>query len=83
MAKYQANRIRKQSWSRGTKPSEATNRKPYIIGFDSEADTTSDGRPMCFQYSLPDMAEEDTLIQEVPISKNAGLGCFLDFLDRY
>lgn len=83
MAKYQANRIRKQSWSKSSKPTTKEIREPYIIGFDSEADTTSDGRPMLFQYSLPDMAEEDTIIQEVPISKNAGLGCFLDFLDRY
>src|ERR1035437_8807118 len=81
MAKYQANRIRKQSWSRSTKSIETSTREPYIIGFDSEADTTSDGRPMLFQYSLPNMAEEDTTIQEVPATRNAGLGCFLDFLD--
>src|ERR1035437_8083652 len=83
MAKYQANRIRKQSWSRTTKSIETATREPYIIGFDSEADTTSDGRPMLFQYSLPNLAEEDTLIQEIPATKNSGLGSFLDFLDRY
>jgi hypothetical protein len=38
---------------------------------------------MCFQYSLPDVAEEETIIQIVPDTKNAGLGCFLDFLDEY
>ena len=82
MAKYQANRIRKQTWTKSTTSTTKTTRTPYIIGFDSEADTTSDGRPMCFQYSLPDVAEENTTIQIVPEIRNAGLGCFLEFLDQ-
>jgi hypothetical protein len=84
VANYNAGRIRKKPHQQYSKSLEGKKeRKPYVIGFDSEADTSSDGRPMCFQYSLPDMAEEDTIIQDVPATKNAGLGCFLDFLDEY
>jgi len=84
MAEYNASRIKKPRYTSTTSSlvGEA-NRNPYVIGFDSEADTTSDGRPMCFQYSLPNQSEEDTIIQEVPETKSAGLGCFLDFLDQY
>jgi len=65
----------------GKKSVEPTER--YIIGYDSEADTSSDGRPMMFQFSLPDMDEDDTLLVEIPPTKNAGILAFLNFLDRY
>lgn len=59
-------------------------RPKYIIGFDSEADTTSDGRPMLFQFSLPQTREEQTLLYVIPEDKqHAGLRCFIEFLDLY
>jgi hypothetical protein len=83
VAKYQAERIRKQTWTRTNNSTKEGYIDSYVIGFDSEADTSSDGRPMCFQYSLPNVAEENTIIQIVPPEHNAGLGCFLDFLDDH
>jgi hypothetical protein len=55
----------------------------YVIGYDSEADTTSDGKPMLFQFSLPDTTEEQVILALVPETKHAGLGVFLDFIDYY
>lgn len=84
MADYNASRIKKARYIGHTyKREENVRDAPYIIGFDSEADTSSDGRPMLFQYSLPDTTEDAVILQEVPPTKHAGLGCFLDFLDTY
>lgn len=80
MAVYDAHRIRKHTFQ---SDSIRKDEPPYVIGFDSEADTTSDGRPMLFQYSLPGTTEQDCILQELPETKHAGLGGFLDFLDSY
>jgi hypothetical protein len=83
VADYKASRIHKRNYHSGASTKQPVREQPYVIGFDSEADTSSDGRPMLFQYSLPGTKEEDVILQEVPETKHAGLGCFLDFLDRY
>lgn len=62
---------------------EIGNKRKFIVGFDSEADTTSDGRPMLFQFSMPNQTEEECLTVVVPDTKHAGLRVFLDFLDTY
>jgi hypothetical protein len=80
VANYTATRIRKHNFS---SDSVRKGDPPYVIGFDSEADTSSDGRPMLFQWSLPDTTESSVILQVVPETRHAGLGCFLDFLDRY
>lgn len=84
MSDYAASRIRKPRkfkinglQTRETKPR-------YVIGFDSEADTSSQGQPMLFQFSLPEMKEEDTLLYVIePNRKHHALRVFLEFLDTY
>lgn len=52
-AHYVAERIRKPSWFRvGPLKRGRPNRAPYVIGFDSEADT--DGSPFLYQFAHPD-----------------------------
>ena len=80
---YIANRISKRRYNRFLKRPIVEQRDRYIIGFDSEADTSSDGRPMMFQFSLPETEEDDTLLVEVPPTKHAGIITFLNFLDDY
>ena len=82
MAVYNADRIRKSKYTTVSGQPKQERRK-YIIGFDSEADTTSDGRPMLFQFSIPKQTEEDTLVFVVPETTHGGLKVFLDFLDAY
>lgn len=82
MSVYLVDRIRKPKFQ-VQNTTEKSNRRKYIIGFDSEADTTSDGRPMLFQFSLPGMAEEDTILKIVDERTHAGLRVFLDFLDEH
>lgn len=83
MSNYVAARIKKQGGFSGK--SKQRDLKPkVIIGFDSEADTTSDGRPMLFQFSLPDTAEQAALLFVLPEDKqHAGLRCFIEFLETY
>lgn len=52
-AHYRAERIRKPSWFRvGPLRRGRPQRAPYVIGFDSEADT--DGSPFLYQFAHPD-----------------------------
>jgi hypothetical protein len=83
MSNYLAERINKSRFLRTKKGNEIDFKYKYVIGFDSEADTTSDGRPMLFQFSLPDTTEEQVITHVVPPTKHAGLGVFLDFIDYY
>lgn len=83
MSNYLADRISKSRYLRVKHNPDKVQQPKYVIGFDSEADTTSDGRPMLFQFSLPDTTEEQVVILEVPPTKHAGLGVFLDFLDYF
>ena len=82
MAVYTAERIKKRAFN-VTNINPINARERFIIGFDSEADTTSDGRPMLFQFSLPEQKEEDTILEIVPPEPNAGLRVFLDFITKY
>ena len=83
MSNYDASRIRKPRHFK-INGLDSKNSKPrYVIGFDSEADTSSGGRPMLFQFSLPGTVEESTITVEIPDSPNAGLRAFLDFLDEH
>lgn len=59
------------------------NRDKWVCGFDSEADTTSDGRPMLFQFSRPGMSEEDTDLVVLEPTPHAGLRALLDFMDKW
>jgi hypothetical protein len=83
VSNYQVNRIHKPrsfvaDRNRGRK------QKYYIIGFDSEADTSTQGKPMLFQFCLPMSSEQDVILREVPeFKKHAGLWVFLDFIDEY
>jgi hypothetical protein len=81
MATYLADRIKKPKY--GThRANMAIQRPRFIIGFDSEADTTSDGRPMLFQFSMPEQQEENTILRIVPEAPNAGLRVFLQFVNE-
>lgn len=83
MSNYLAGRIKKARFGLRAKVAKA-NRPKFIVGYDSEADTTGDGRPMLFQFSLPNSKEEDTLLYEIPADKkHAGLRCFVEFIDKY
>lgn len=83
MSSLIAERIKKPKYFSMTNIRDIDPRRKYVIGFDSEADTTSDGRPMLFQFSLPQQKEEDTLLRVVPPDTHGGLKVFLDFLDEY
>src|SRR3974377_1818653 len=76
MSNYQANRIRKQRGGKYARKSEIPLKPKFVVGFDSEQDTTSDGRPMLFQFSLPKTNEEDTLLVTIPEKEHAGLRAF-------
>lgn len=82
MSSYIAERIKKQRYS--TLNVKAVGTRPkFIIGFDSEADTTSDGRPMLFQFSMPNQLEEDTTLIVVPPNTHAGLRIWLEFVEEH
>jgi hypothetical protein len=83
MSNYLVDRISKGRYLRVKPKKQIESKFKYVIGFDSEADTTSDGRPMLFQFSLPDTTEDQVITYVVPETKHAGLGVFLDFLDYY
>src|SRR6266702_3697288 len=82
MSNYLADRIKKPRYSM-LSTNAVKERYKFIVGFDSEADTTSDGRPMLFQFSRPDQSEEDTDLVILDPTPHAGLRAFLDFIDRY
>ena len=84
MSSYLAGRIKKPTTYKILTPSNGQNVKPrFVIGFDSEADTSSQGKPMLFQFSLPGASEEDTLCVEIAETRHAGLKALLTFLDTY
>jgi hypothetical protein len=84
VSEYNASRIKKPKHFRMKPLNPENSRERYVIGFDSEADTSSQGKPMLFQFSLPDTEEDDTLLYVVPEDvEHAGLRVFLDFLDTY
>lgn len=82
MSNYDASRIDKRQYKFSKPAKPAKPRRKYVIGFDSEADT-SIGRPMLFQFSLPNMDEEDTLCLPLTENRSSGLKCMLDFIDEY
>lgn len=82
MANYTAGRIKKAHYFK-VKKLRQKDSNWFIIGFDSEADTSSQGNPMMYQFSLPATAEQDVILKIVPEKKHAGLTVFLDFLDEY
>lgn len=58
-------------------------RKPYVIGYDSEADTKT-GRPMLLQFSLPEHRDEsETILLEIPDDPMVARGRFLEFIATY
>lgn len=84
MSNYLADRISKSRFTT-TRPKVARNyQTKAIIGFDSEADTsTGDGRPMLFQFSFPNTKEDDVFLIPIPPTRHAGLKAFLDVIDYY
>lgn len=82
MSDYLAERIEKpKSFQIAPLRSGHGKRFKYVIGFDSEADTRT-GRPMLFQFSLPeDRDENDVLLFPVPDGvRHAGLRVLLEFV---
>lgn len=62
--------------------SEKEGKPRFVIGFDSEADTSSEGQPMMFQFSLPHTTEDQTQLFVIdPVKRHAGLRVFLNFID--
>ena len=83
MSNYLADRISKSRYLKVKSKDARSYPTKVIIGFDSEADTTSDGKPMLFQFSFPNTKEEDVFLIEIPDKRHAGLKAFLDVLDYY
>ena len=83
MSNYLADRINKSRFSKTSSKVAKNYPTKVIIGFDSEADTTSDGRPMLFQFSFPDTTEEDVFLIQIPPTRHAGLKAFLDVIEYY
>ncbi len=82
LANYEATRIKKTRFA-GIKPKQfVKNHERYIIGFDSEADTTI-GRPMLFQFSLPNTTEDEVILKEIKDREYSGLHAFIAFIDKY
>ena len=79
MSIHQASRINKRKHSIKPRPAAEPINK-VVIGFDSEADTETDGRPMMFQFSMPYTTEEEVLLYEVPLRRNAGIRTFIEFI---
>jgi DNA polymerase family B len=81
MATYAAERIRKPTYFRISPLTRGrTDRAPYVIGFDSEAER---GKPFLFQFSHPVMCPihgQRTDLIDVPLSKHAGLWTIVDYL---
>lgn len=80
MSDYDVTRIRKRpAYYSETVP---VYQHANLIGFDSEADTRT-GRPMMFQFSLPNQDEDETLLKIIPNKKYGGLEVFTSVLDEY
>lgn len=78
MSGYLAERIEKPKfWHISRLIRGRGNRKPYVIGFDSEAEN---GRPFLFQFSLPDTPVEATQLRIVGTGRHDGLMTFLTFI---
>jgi len=82
MSNYLAERIRKQRFHKVYPLQPVTDKPRYIIGFDSEADTTV-GKPMLFQFSLPFSDEDDTLLVTIPDKRHAGWRAFVEVIDKH
>lgn len=83
MSDYLAVRIRKRRFFKLNSTLPKNTKERYVIGFDSEADTSSQGDPMLFQFSLPETEEEETIVKVVGTEEHAGLRVFLDFLNEH
>lgn len=78
MSMYDVERIEKPKYF-GIRPSlrGRGKRKPFVIGFDSEAD---DSRPFMFQFSEQGTDEADTFVLDVPLDDHAGLKAFMHYI---
>lgn len=83
MSEYIASRIKKPKFFRMNKVKGRDTKPRFVIGFDSEADTSSQGKPMLFQFSLPDTEEDDTVLAVVPDEPYGGFKVFMQFLEKY
>jgi len=52
-------------------------RTPFVIGFDSEGD---DSKPFLFQFSEQGTTEEESILIDVPTTKDAGLHLFMAYI---
>ena len=82
MSSYDAERIKKPKHFKISGIDGKDSKPRYVIGFDSEADTSTEGKPMLFQFSLPDTSEDDTIVIVVPDEPHAGLRTFLEFIEQ-
>lgn len=80
MSNYDVTRIEKGEYF-GIRPSKRGRgkRTPYVIGFDSEAD---DSKPFMFQFSEPDLSEDDTWVFNVDEDTDAGMSKFMEYVCR-
>ena len=81
MSVHRAERIHKDSRFRiaPLNVGRSPNRKPFIVGFDSEAE---DGIPFMFQFSLPNTAESDCILMAVAPGLHKGLHTFMTAIHR-
>lgn len=85
MSAYIENRVEKPTFFKvGPLRSGRGRREPYVIGFDSEADTRT-GAPMLLQFSLPEhRSEQETILIEIPEGhREYALGQLLAFVAEY
>lgn len=84
MAIYSADRIRKPAYFRINPLNRGrTQRPPYIIGFDSEAER---GKPFLFQFAHPvrcPIHQVDCDVLDVTTEKHAGLWTFIDYVAEH
>lgn len=81
MSDYNAERIEKPEYF-GIRPLKQGRgkRKPYVIGFDTEADQS---KPFLMQFALPDQTEDEVYAIEVPDEHLAGLRYFVRFIEEH
>ena len=78
MSDYQASRIEKTEHFRiGPLRQRRGKRRPYVIGFDSEADAS---KPMLLQFSMPDETEDEVRLLVVSDEPYAGWRIWSRFL---
>lgn len=84
MSDYVADRIEKPPFFRLAPLKLGRGKRvPYVIGYDSEADTAT-GRPMLLQFSLPEHRDEsETILLEIPDDPMVARGRFLQFIAMY